>query len=149
MTDEKNIKALLKRWPEAENIQQDYDCACGHGELMISFQLPQFQDRSVGDGRHGEPMEDCGFWCSVCNWSNAGARPKVFDPYKSRIENEQQELEALRTFYNIMTSEDAHTEVLDALIKDEENLAVWAELAVTCSELVMFYEEQRRAEESG
>jgi len=73
----------------------------------------------------------------------------VFDPYKSRIENEQQELEALRTFYNIMTSEDAHTEVLDALIKDEENLAVWAELAVTCSELVMFYEEQRRAEESG
>jgi len=80
---------------------------------------------------------------------NAGARSKVFDPYNSRIENEQQELEALRIFYNIMTSEDAHTEVLDALIKDEENLAVWAELAVTYSELVMFYEEQRRAEESG
>jgi len=64
---------------------------------------------------------------------------QVFDPYESRIENEQQELEALRTFYNIMTSQDAHTEVLDALGEDEEYLTVWAELDVTCSELVAYY----------
>jgi len=70
-----NIEKLLKKWPKAENIQENYDCACGQGQLMISFQLPQFQNRSVKEGRRGEPMEDCGFWCSVCNWSNAGVRP--------------------------------------------------------------------------
>ena len=77
MTGEKNTKALLKRWPKAENVQEANDCPCGREQLMISFQLPQFQDRSVGDGRHGEPMEDCGLWCTHCDFSNAGARPKL------------------------------------------------------------------------
>lgn len=64
------VEALLFKWPNARNLQYT-ECHCSHEELMISFQLPS----SIKLGSNLPNHEQCGFWCSGCDWSNAGARP--------------------------------------------------------------------------
>ena len=66
-TDQKALLKLLKRWPEARSIRRGTRCHCKHGQQW-SFIIPPESQRPDG-------QENCGYYCPVCNFSNAGSRP--------------------------------------------------------------------------
>jgi len=71
-------KTRLLQWqPTAMYIRLEKDACpdCKLSDGFVSYQLPQ--DLPGGEWHHerGDGMESCGFWCSRCDWSNAGSRP--------------------------------------------------------------------------
>lgn len=66
----KAVIKLLTWQPMAIRIRFEERCGIRgcHG-LMLSYQLP------YSDKPRGPDEESCGFWCSRCDFGNAGSRP--------------------------------------------------------------------------
>lgn len=54
-------------WPAAERVRFEGKCPVCKEQGLYSYILPEF-DRIRGE------LEDCGFYCTACNWGNAGSR---------------------------------------------------------------------------
>lgn len=65
-----SVYRLKQIWPEAITIRREGACHCKRKGDLYSFQLPEDTARRAG-------YENCGFWCSLCGWSNAGRRAVV------------------------------------------------------------------------
>lgn len=64
---ERAIRKLQAWQPQAVNVRFT-TCHCNKDALMLSYQLLE-HDRPRDNGK-----EDCGYWCTVCDFANAGAR---------------------------------------------------------------------------
>ena len=62
------IERLLAWQPKAIAIRVECCDVCGG--LMLSYMLREF-----GHTQWRERRQTCGFWCSSCDFSNAGSRP--------------------------------------------------------------------------
>lgn len=71
MTNVTDPAARLRAiWPDAVRIEQTV-CHCRRRALMLSFVLPNLDRLRIDrDGLR----QECGYWCTVCDFSNAGSR---------------------------------------------------------------------------
>lgn len=58
---------ILEKWPTAQGIRACGKCPRCKRKTQYSFVVPEFI-------RMIDEYEDCGYWCSNCQWSNAGRR---------------------------------------------------------------------------
>lgn len=64
------VIGLLMWQPLAERIRFEDRCALSRcAGIMLSYRLPK------GERLHGDDRESCGYWCSRCDFGNAGSRP--------------------------------------------------------------------------
>jgi hypothetical protein len=64
--------SLLNWQPEAEQIEVDV-CHCPKQALMLSYTLPGCNQIFQKDD--GTCWQQCGYACTACDFSQAGARP--------------------------------------------------------------------------
>ena len=74
------VVKLLTNQPLAKRIRFAGRCHCRGGQLL-SYQLDGNTNRQRDD------MEDCGYFCPSCGFSNAGAR-ETYQPRRLRQEGE-------------------------------------------------------------
>lgn len=69
------VKLILNQWPTATDIRQVIGhCPICNGGLFYSFVLLEYAGTYVSK-LDGAQMENCGYKCCLCGWSNAGSRP--------------------------------------------------------------------------
>lgn len=61
---------------KAIRIRHEGVCHCSRQwKYIYSFVHSDYQERIFRSEAHGELMEECGFYCVACRWSNPGSRP--------------------------------------------------------------------------
>jgi len=71
------LTKIRRKWKTAEDIRFGGKCPACRRPGLWSFTLPQYNTTRVTAA--GIKEENCGYYCILCGWGNAGSRPVESD----------------------------------------------------------------------